>query len=297
MWSTYPIATAHLIGLTLKTLTGIPWVTDFRDSMTEDNYPEDARKRSVYRWIEQRTVKRSERIIFTAPSAVDMYKSRYPNFQENKWACLLNGYDEENFSTDITSTNPDPSEEKKLLLLHSGILYPSERDPSEFFLALGKLKKDGHISEKNIEVRLRASVYHELLQKMVDAAGVSDIVSFVPGISYREALNEMERADGLLIFQASNCNHQIPAKLYEYIRAQRPILALTDSTGDTAGVMNDCGLTNITPLDSRRDIAVDLLRFIDQIRSGSSPILEKHVIERYSRRSQTESLAHILDNL
>src|SRR5262249_9172147 len=31
LWSTYPIATAHLIGLTLQRLTGIPWIADFRD--------------------------------------------------------------------------------------------------------------------------------------------------------------------------------------------------------------------------------------------------------------------------
>src|SRR3990170_1185865 len=33
IWSTYPIATAHLIGLTLHRLSGIPWVADFRDPM------------------------------------------------------------------------------------------------------------------------------------------------------------------------------------------------------------------------------------------------------------------------
>ena len=37
IWSTYPIATAHLIGLTLKLMTGIPWIADCRDSMTEDD--------------------------------------------------------------------------------------------------------------------------------------------------------------------------------------------------------------------------------------------------------------------
>src|SRR5215813_9488403 len=35
IWSTYPIATAHLIGLALHRLTGLPWVADFRDPMTE----------------------------------------------------------------------------------------------------------------------------------------------------------------------------------------------------------------------------------------------------------------------
>ena len=36
IWSTYPIATAHLIGLTLHRLTGLPWVADFHDSIVEE---------------------------------------------------------------------------------------------------------------------------------------------------------------------------------------------------------------------------------------------------------------------
>ena len=35
IWSTFPIATAHLIALTLHRLSGLPWVADFRDPMTE----------------------------------------------------------------------------------------------------------------------------------------------------------------------------------------------------------------------------------------------------------------------
>ena len=47
IWSTYPIATAHLSGLTLHRLTGIPWVADCRDSMTEENYPTPTLRRKV----------------------------------------------------------------------------------------------------------------------------------------------------------------------------------------------------------------------------------------------------------
>src|SRR5271157_5779826 len=51
IFTTFPIATAVLIGLILHRITGIPWVVDFRDSMTEDEYPRDVRTRKVYRWI------------------------------------------------------------------------------------------------------------------------------------------------------------------------------------------------------------------------------------------------------
>src|SRR5262249_37067498 len=41
IWSTYPIATAHLIGATVHRLTGLPWVADFRDPMLYEAWPED----------------------------------------------------------------------------------------------------------------------------------------------------------------------------------------------------------------------------------------------------------------
>jgi len=40
IWSTYPIATAHLIGYALHRLTGLPWIADLRDPMAQDGYPE-----------------------------------------------------------------------------------------------------------------------------------------------------------------------------------------------------------------------------------------------------------------
>jgi hypothetical protein len=36
IWTTFPIPTAHRIGYWLQRLMGLPWVADFRDSMTEE---------------------------------------------------------------------------------------------------------------------------------------------------------------------------------------------------------------------------------------------------------------------
>ena len=49
IWSTYPIATAHLIGATLSRLTALPWIADFRDPMAQDGYPEDPQTWAAFR--------------------------------------------------------------------------------------------------------------------------------------------------------------------------------------------------------------------------------------------------------
>ena len=52
----------------------------------------------------------------------------------------------------------------------------------------------------------------------------------------------------LLLLQGPTCNHQIPAKAYEYLRVGRPILALTSHEGDTAALLQDAGGASITDL-------------------------------------------------
>ncbi len=296
IWSTYPIATAHLIGLTLHRLTSIPWIADFRDSMTEDDYPPDPSKRAVCRWIERRAVKHAAYVVFTSPGTVNMYRQRYPNIIPEKWTCILNGYDEENFKRAATCIDQTEQKSQKRVLLHSGLLYLSERDPRDFFAALSELYREGTLSPENLVVRLRASGAESILQNLVNDAGISSIVKLEPAINYNDALAEMLTSDGLLIFQASNCNHQIPAKVYEYMRARRPILALTDPVGDTAGILRKCGIDTVAPLNSKEEIKLALTNFLSLIDNNAAHIVSDEVIEKYSRRSQTGELAKLCNS-
>jgi len=297
LWSTYPIATAHLIGLCLHSLTGIPWIADFRDSMTEPHYPRDATVRRVYRGIERRTVARAARAVFTTPGALRMYAERYPQLPPTRWAIIPNGYDEESFRDVERDLPRRPDGGAPVVLVHSGLLYPSERDPRAFFAAIGALRRKGTISPSTLRVVLRASGFDDDFRPLLRQEGIEDIIRFEPAVGYRAALTEMLTADGLLLFQASNCNHQIPAKVYEYLRARRPIFAMTDQKGDTARVLTEAGIDTVVPLDAPDRIAEGLARFLENIRRGAAPLAEPEEIRRHSRRSRTEDLAALLDSV
>jgi len=296
IWSTYPIATAHLIGHSLHRLSGLPWIADFRDSMTEENYPKDPRVRRAYLAIERRAVTHCARAVFTTPGAVRMYAARYPSVPATRWHMIANGYDEENFS-DAEAVPGIRSGGGPLVLVHSGLLYPSERDPTAFFTALQALKRNGRIGAGSIKVILRATGHDAYYRPMLARYGLDDIVFLEPAIAYRDALAEMLRADGLLIFQAANCNHQIPAKIYEYLRARRPILALTDAAGDTAAVLRTAGIDTMAPLDSAAAIEASLSAFVERVRAGTAPVAGESEIARHSRVAGTQELARLLDAL
>jgi len=294
IWSTYPIATAHLIGLAVHKLTGLPWVADLRDPMIDDAYPVDPWMRRAASWIERLTVRHCARAVCTTPGAVRSYRRRYPELPPERFCLIENGYDEEEFAAVAPAAGTAGA---SFLLLHSGIIYPSERDPGPLFAALGRLRHAGAAGIGQFRLRLRAPLHEDLLATLARHHGIEDIVDIAPALPYRAALAEMAGADGLLVLQAANCNDQIPAKLYEYLRAGRPLLALTDPAGDTAALLREAGIDTIAPLDDSEAIAQALLRFLELAKSGRAPRAMPAFVQAQTRSARAVQLAALLDEL
>lgn len=298
IWSTYPIATAHRIAHTLHRASGLPWIADFRDPMAQDGYPEDPQVWKSFKSIEERALRGAACSVFTTPGAARFYRAGYPDVPQERLAVIENGYDEETFAPlDTAAARATSLVPGAFTLLHSGIVYGSERDPTEFFRALRFMRDRGALRPGELRVRLRAPVHEKLLRGLIDAHRIPDIVEISPPIGYRQALQEMLRADGLLVLQAANCNDQIPAKAYEYLRCRRPILALTDPAGDTAGLLRGAGIDDIARLDSAEDIALALRRFLDRARSGGGGLPAESSVAGASRLRRTGELARLLERV
>jgi hypothetical protein len=107
----------------------------------------------------------------------------------------------------------------------------------------------------------------------------------------------MMDADALVVMQGANCNEQIPAKLYEYLRAGRPILGLADPGGDTGRTLSGLGFPFVTPLESADAIERALPAFLEGLRTGRLPVAQPAAVNRYSRRALTGRFAALLDGL
>jgi glycosyltransferase involved in cell wall biosynthesis len=297
IWSTYPIATAHLIAFTLHRMTGIPWVADFRDSMTEDNYPPDPWSRRCYRLIEKKVVTNAARIVFTTESTRQMYVERYPALSADRCIVIPNGYDEEDYAGLSSLSKSDAVNGRPVRLVHAGVIYPEERDPRSFFRALRRLKAEGKVSAGTLRVDLRASGNEECYGALLSAMGIADIVRLLPALSHREAIQDCAAADGLLVLQAASCNHQIPAKVYEYLRLGRPILGLTPEGGDTALLLKLLGGATIIDLADEESLYRLIPGFLSSVRSGRHPLPDRRKVNCYSREYQTSQVARCLAEL
>ena len=231
-----------------------------------------------------------------------MYAERYPEIDASRWALIPNGFDEETVkeaerATSALAASGVRAGGARTTLVHSGTLYPWERDPRPFFDAVASLRTSGVVSADTFRVVLRATGHDERFAALLREAGIEDIVRLEPQVGYAAAVAEMLTADGLLLFQAANCNHQIPAKLYEYLRARRPVLAMTDAAGDTAGVLREAGIGTIVPLDSSARIEEGLRGFLAAIRGGTAAVPGLDQVARYSRRARARELAALLDEV
>ncbi len=295
IWSTYPIATAHLIGAELARRSGLPWVADFRDPMAQDGYPADPKTWAQFRAIEERAMQHASVNIFTTPGAARMYSERYPDAMA-RIAVIENGYDEASFAS-VGSAPRVPLNPDLITLLHSGIVYPSERDPTALFVALGRLKRAGRLLPGKVKLRFRASAHDGLLNGLSTTHEVQDLIELLPPIPYRAALQEMQQADALLVMQGAGCNAQIPAKVYEYLRSGRPILGLTDLRGDTATVLRDAGIYQMADLASAQEIERQLPVFVDAVRLGVAGLPTAAAIQGASRLARTKALADLMDRV
>lgn len=286
IWSTYPVSTAHWIGLKLKLKTGLPWVADFRDPMHAhvDKTAVIPKKAKI---IDRMTVKHADALVFATEKMKQLYQRAYPDVNTNKFYVIENGYDESLFDH-LKRTRVVDGVFK---LLYSGALYPYGRDPKPLFLALSNLQNAGKISSDSFRLIFRGAgngfEYQELLKQL----SLDKIVEFLGAVTFSESIQEMKDSDGLLVLQGEMFNNQIPGKVYEYIATGNPILGLVGEGGATEGL-----------LLSRSNAFVSEERDVSHIENNIISIIKcSKVIDVkdtiYSRKARSMLLVDLLDNI
>jgi len=243
IYSTSPHATAHLIALTLSRRSGIPWVADFRDPWYEEP-PEPGTTRLgqfAARRLERLVSRRADLIVASTARLRDTLAARYSWEPKEKFVAIPNGYDEEDFSGVTRPSSPSSDE---LLIVHAGNINESFRDPRRVFEAVKRAVEAGLVEPSRIRFRfLGGGPFGESseMKRAVEQAGLVSRVEFLPRVSFEESLTELTRAGVLLLLQASRDTVDlVPAKLFEYLRAGRPVLAVVPG-GATAEVLRDTG--------------------------------------------------------
>lgn len=227
IYSTSPFPTAHFIALTIKIVTGKPWVTDFRDPWNPAR-PGLTKGRSIIeKWMLYKVLRYSDKIVVNTAYVKEIYESKYKIVVENKVAVITNGYDPDDFK-DISVTGTDRS--NCLTISHVGEFYEGKRTPDTFLLAIAALINEGKINKKDLKIVFVGGgeySHSKELVKILNKTKLNDIVEMIDYVPHKESVKYMLESNILLLLQPDKTNSsQIPAKAFEYLRTGNTILTL-----------------------------------------------------------------------
>ena len=287
IFSTFPVATAHLIGLELSRKYDIPWMADFRDPMTY-GAPESAQRQTPLGNLEHGVVKAASAFTFATRQIASIYKEYYPQIAHRQSFVIENGYDEELFSSLDTKLVASSPNDRDVTFLHSGYLYGEERNPTHFLQALRSLSDESGQQARSFRAVFQGD-RDQSYSDFVDEIGLRDLVEFRGTVPLEQSIQSLTQADILLLIQGRKYRNQIPSKVYEYLAAKKPILALTESDSATGELLKDVPWSIVAPHDDVDAIKGAILRIQNLLPDlNFDPRI-------YGRRLRTRQLASCLD--
>lgn len=223
--STHPPVVTHLVAYALARRYGLTWVADFRDPFWGNPFRKAERAAALDPVLERLTVEHADAVIANTEAAAALLRSRYPA-RRMRIHVIWNGFDPEDGLRPVPAV-AGPQQ----VIAHVGTLY-GDRSPMPLLRSLARLQADGRLAPGGVRFSQVGRATQECLDKTdpVVAALVRDGACTIKGhVPPAEAHAAMLAADWLLLLDMNEVNAglQVPAKLFDYVRTGRPVLALT----------------------------------------------------------------------
>ncbi|MBU2494190.1 MAG: glycosyltransferase [Bacteroidetes bacterium] len=268
---------SHLIGKKLSKKFNIPLVSVFIDPWVDISYYIGQKRNkltlAVDNKLEKSVMKHSSRVVVVTNTLKDYFINKYP-FIKNKIHVLRWGYNEDDFSK-VENIN---SNEK--VILHAGNIFDFQNIP-EFWKTIKKQIEKGN----KLKLKFIGTV-SPAVKKTIEEIGLTGYTEYVGFLPYEEVLKELCKASYLLVC-ATEPRH-FPGKLYEYMRAGKPIIAFGNDNAEVAEVLNE---TKSGILFRYEDTAEEFFEEAEKIKTD----LEK--VKQFDRKVISENLAVILNNI
>lgn len=237
--------TCHMLALTLKQKTELPWVAHFSDPWVDNpyfRYRDPIRKRLNQR-LEKLAFDNADAVIFTTDETRKIYSKKYPH---QKFFVVPHSFD-----PDILNISPNQEERNSLQFVHTGSVY-GLRTPEPLFQGLSSFIGRYPGIKSSLEF-LFVGRFDRRFRPLIRRYGLGDVVKIRGTVPYLESLRILKKADVLLLIEAASEEESIflPSKLVDYVGIGKPIFAITPSKGPTARFIRDGGFFSADPLHPR----------------------------------------------
>lgn len=287
--STSPPGTTHILANILAKKYGLPWLADFRDSWTANGeFERIGPLCRLDRLLEKKCLKRADALMAVSKPMVDNLSQVH-----NKPARVItNGFDEEDYDFSIEL-------DQKFTITYTGRI-TAIRSLSLIILlkAISELIEEGHVDKKNLRIRIWGHNSRECLVNLAMKYGVQKCVESNMHVVYSEIIKYQKSSQILLSLEGmENRNGVYTGKIFEYLGAKRPILAIAEKDGVIDDLLRS---THAGVLCCDVDcVKMALLEWYSQWRENGRVGYhgsDKEIM-KFSRRNTARQLSIILKNL
>ncbi len=294
VYSSSPPYTCALLGRAVARRAGIPWVPEFRDPWTgflsAPRRPEPAR--SFERRLERGVYRDAPRIAVAWRGIADDFTGKYPREDASKFRLVPNGYDPEDLEGISPRANP------RFTVVYTGSMY-GVRNPDAFLRAAETLLASGRMDPDRVRLRF-VGRFGDEVRAMFRRPAVAAVVEEVPYVPHAESVAEILGAHALLLVvdDVAGSEGIVPGKVFEYIGARRPLLALAPD-GAVAELVRRTAAGRVLARDDVGGIAEALAAlYREWLRTGTTAFEGREdEVKRLSRRERTRDLAALFDEV
>ena len=284
--TTGPPHSVHLIGMQLKAKHKLKWFADFRDPWTDISYHKNLnltqKAQQKHLQLEHKVLNISDHIIVTSSQTKQLFSKK----TQQPISVVTNGFDDE--------IVPSTSLDSNFTLTHIGSLF-DQRNPILFWDVLLELIDEFQDFKANFQLVIVGNVSSEI-RRSIESAGLKPYLKLVGSVSHNEAITYQIKTQVLLLIEANTpeASYIIPGKLFEYLNANRPIVALGPEQSDIPSILYDTHTGLYFNYEDKNAIKTHMLHLFGEYKKNRLSVSSKN-INLFSRKSCTKQLAKILN--
>ncbi|MDP2237600.1 MAG: glycosyltransferase family 4 protein [Bacteroidales bacterium] len=288
--SSGPPHSMHMIGLGIKKLTHLPWIADFRDPWTGIYYFDKlmlsgfARKKHFM--LEQKCLDNADHLITVGQTMKNDFEKR----TSRPISVITNGFDHVDFEKTETT------QVKKFTLLYSGMFLP-DQNPPELWETLNELVEEDPNFAKHLDLFFIGKTDAAILEDIKK----NNLTSFLRQKDYvpHAQLPQLQQEAAILLLsinRISNASYILTGKVFEYLAAQKTILAFCPFESDVASIIRETNSGLIIPF-GQKALLKDNLQELFRRYLNNNLIPKQKNTNSYSRKSLTKELAKVFEEV
>ena len=282
--TTGPPHSMHLIGLELKKKLGIKWISDFRDPWTEIDYfqqlPLTKKATKKHQDLEQEVLRKSDMVVVVGETMKEKFLQHTKRIE-----VLTNGFDT---IEDLSTQKLD----EKFSITHVGLMN-SDRNPTILWEVLNEISNTNLNFKNDLRIKLIGKLDDAVIQdlKVFD----HNTIETIPYLDHKDVSKYQASSQVLLlsINEVPSAKGIITGKIFEYLQAKRPILAIGPEDGDAAMILKNTNAGTIIGFKNKTALKATILNLYKDYKEGV--LFVKSInIEQYHRKNITSQLAEVI---